>query len=351
MTLTHIPQVAAYLWLASAFWQIVVALVVLRLPFRRTYPAFSSFACFAAVTTPILMVLPVGSYFLGFAIVSATTCVLLWAVLFELYTRVCGPRFSLPSWVPRTMASWLLLAIGASVAATVALYTVRSLPKRGAVLAAVQGGMLMALCLAVAVLLAYSNYLGMEWRIRHKQIVVGLAIYLSVSTVVLFLLNHVPREWTTLLDRIGQIAFVISLIWWTVTLRRYEPPVRFGRVGIHKAESNPTLEILRQMSQQYRSTAEIKERNILDSIIKNNCDITARGCKRVEESQEEDSPLYFAAYNTRREAIDLSRKCRRRGHTQDNMIPPEYDDFKDSVIHLFETTCLGDAAGSIPELL
>jgi hypothetical protein len=223
MMLTHIPQVAAYLWLVTAFWQAVVAFVVLRSSFRNAYPAFSSFACFAAITTPILMVLPGSLYFLAYTVVSAATCVLLWAVLFELYSRVCGPHFSLPSWVPRTIASWLALAISASTATTIGLYAVRSMPKRAAVLAAVQGGNLMALFLALAVLLIYSRYLGMEWKMHPKQIVIGLAIYLSVNTVVLFLFNHVPRELTTFLDRTGQIAFVFSLIWWTFTLRRREP--------------------------------------------------------------------------------------------------------------------------------
>ena len=112
-----------------------------------------------------------------------------------------------------------------------------------------------------------------------------------------------------------------------------------------------TLETLRQMLEEYRSTQGITDRIVLDEIIKNNCDITARACKRIGDSQKEDSPLYFAAYNTRREALELSRKCSRRGHAGDKTIPPQYDDFKDSVIHLFETTCLADTAGRIPELL
>lgn len=223
MALTHISQVAACLWLITAFWQIVVALVVVRAEFRHGYPAFSSFACFAAFKTPILMVIPGSLYFLAYTVASAATCVLLWAVLFELYTRVCGPHFSLPSWVPRTMASWLALAISASAAATSVLYAVRSLPKRLALLAAIQGGMLMALFLALTILVAYSKHLSMEWKMRPRQIVVGLAIYLSVNAVVLFLLNHVSRAATIFLDRTGQIAFVISLIWWTFTLRRREP--------------------------------------------------------------------------------------------------------------------------------
>jgi hypothetical protein len=225
MTLKHLPPVTVYLWLATASWQIIVAAIVgFRSTFRRAYPAFSAFACFVAITTPILMILPGSLYFLAYTVVSAATCVLLWAVLFELYTRVCGPHFSLPSWVPRTMASWLALAIGVSIAATFALYTVSSLPKRVAVVVAIQGGMLMSLFLALAILLIYSRYLCMEWKMRPRQIVAGLAIYLSIKTVVLFLINHVSREMVTFLDRIGQIAFLISLIWWTFTLRRREPP-------------------------------------------------------------------------------------------------------------------------------
>jgi hypothetical protein len=223
MTLRHLPQVTLYFWLTTAFWQIVVALVVVRAEFRRKYPVFTSFACFAAIKTPILMVVPGSLYFLAYTVTSAATCVLLWAVLFELYTRVCGPHFSLPSWVPRTMASWLALAIGASVAATVSLYGVHSMPKRIAVLAAGQGGMLMALFLALTILLTYSKHLRMEWKMRPRQIFVGLAIYLSVNTVVLLMLNHVSRELATSLDRTGQIAFLFSLIWWTFTLRRREP--------------------------------------------------------------------------------------------------------------------------------
>lgn len=115
--------------------------------------------------------------------------------------------------------------------------------------------------------------------------------------------------------------------------------------------NNRTLETLQQMLNDYRSTKGITDRIVLDEIIKNNCDITARACKRVGDCQEEDSPLYFAAYNTRREAIDLSRRCSRRGHARDNSIPPAYDNFKDSVTHLFETTALADVAGTIPELL
>lgn len=224
MALAQMSQVTLYLWLATAFWQIIVAAIVgFRSTFRRTHPAFSAFACFAAITTPILMVLPGSLYFLAYTLVSATTCVLLWAVLFELYTRVCGPHFSLPSWVPRTIAAWLALAVSVSIVATVALYAVRSLPKRVALVVAVQGGMLMALFLALVVLLVYSRQLGMEWKTRPKQIVGGLAIYLSVNSVVLFLINHVSRELATYLDRIGQIAFLFSLIWWTFMLRRREP--------------------------------------------------------------------------------------------------------------------------------
>lgn len=224
MMLKHLPQVTLYLWLATAFWQIIVAAIVgLRSTFRPVFPAFSAFACFVAIKTPILMVLPGSQYFLAYTVVAAASCVLLWAVLFELYTRVCGPHFSLPSWVPRTMAAWLALAVSVSITATVALYAVRSLPKRVALVVAVQGGMTMALFLALIVLLIYSKHLGMEWKMRPKHIVVGLAIYLSVNTVVLFLVNHVPRELATLLDRAGQIAFLFSLVWWTFTLRRREP--------------------------------------------------------------------------------------------------------------------------------
>jgi len=248
MALTHISQVAAYLWLATAFWQIIVAFVVFRAEFRRRYPAFSAFACFAAIKTPILMVLPGSLYFLAYTIAVAASCVLLWAVLFELYSRVCGPHFSLPSWVPRTMASWLALAIGASAVATAILYAVRSLPKRLALLAAIQGGMLMALFLALVVLLIYSRHLGMEWKTRPKQIVVGLAVYLSVNTVVLFLLNHVSRELTTFLDRIGQIAFIFSLIWWTFTLRRREP-----------APEPVTQEMIETILDFHRETVEAAE--------------------------------------------------------------------------------------------
>lgn len=115
--------------------------------------------------------------------------------------------------------------------------------------------------------------------------------------------------------------------------------------------NNRTLETLQQMLKDYRPTQGITDRNVLDKIIKNNCDTTARTCKRIGDCQKVDSPLYFAAYNTRREAIDLSRKCSRRGHAEDKTIPPKYDDFKDSVIHLFETTGLADDAGRIPELL
>ena len=115
--------------------------------------------------------------------------------------------------------------------------------------------------------------------------------------------------------------------------------------------NNDTLEALQQMLNDYHSTKGITDRIVLDGIIKDNCDITARNCKRVGDCQEEDSPLYFAAYNTRREALDLSRRCSRRGHAKDDSIPPAYDNFKDSVIHLFETTALADVAGTISELL
>jgi hypothetical protein len=252
MALAQMSQGAACLWLTTAFWQIVVALIVVRAEFRRRYPAFSAFACFVAITTPILMVLSGSQYFLAYTVVAAATCVLLWAVLFELYTRVCGPHFSLPSWVPRTMAAWLALAIGASIAATFALYTVNSLPKRVAVVVAVQGGMLMALFLAIAILLIYSRYLGMEWKVRPKHIVVGLAIYLSIKTVVLFLINHVPREFTTFLDRTGRVAFLISLIWWTFTLRRREPSSEM----LTKEES---AEIMATILAFHRETMEAAE--------------------------------------------------------------------------------------------
>jgi len=222
--LKFLPRIDACLWLITAFWQIVVAVVVLRPSFRRCYPAFTSFACFAAARSVILMMLPAKFYFLGYTIGSTATSLLIGAMLFELYTRVCGPHFSLPSWVPRTMASWLVLAVGASVAATCGFYSVRLLEKRAALLAATQGGMLLALCLALAILVAYSKYLQMEWHMRPRQIVVGLCLYLFANAVALLLIGQVPAKFMrAVIDRGSQVAILISLIWWTFTLWRREP--------------------------------------------------------------------------------------------------------------------------------
>ena len=80
--------------------------------------------------------------------------------------------------------------------------------------------------------------------------------------------------------------------------------------------NNDTLEALQQMLNDYHSTKGITDRIVLDGIIKDNCDITARACKRVGDCQEEDSPLYFAAYNTRREALDLEPKMQPAGTCQ-----------------------------------
>jgi hypothetical protein len=255
MMLKYLSQFDAFLWLATAFWQVVVVVVALRPSFRRAYPAFGSFACFAAITTPILMVLPGVLYFLGYAIVSTATCVLLWATLFELYTEVCGPNFSLPSWVPRTMASWLALALGASAAATCGLYSVRLLEKRAAVLAATQGGMLMALCLALVILVSYSKYLRMEWQARPRQIVVGLGLYVSANAAVLLLLSHVPVEFMRLLDRSSQGAILISLIWWTFTLRRREPAPE-PLTPEEKEEMNQIMATILAVHRETMETAE-----------------------------------------------------------------------------------------------
>lgn len=223
MMLKYLPPIDAYLWLATASCQIVVAFFVLRSSFRRTYAAFASFACFAAGRSAILMLLPAKFYFLGYTIGSTATALLMAAALFELYTRVCGPHFSLPPWVPRNMASWLALAACASAVATCVLYSVRVLEKRAAVLAAIQGGMLMALFLALMILVSYSKYLRMEWKMRPTQIVVGLSLYLFANTVVLLLLSHVPAGFMRILDRSSQGAILLSLIWWAFTLRRPDP--------------------------------------------------------------------------------------------------------------------------------
>jgi len=223
MMLKYLSRVDAYLWVVTSFWQIVVALVVLRPSFRRCCPAFTSFACFAAARSLILMILPAKFYFLGYTIGSTATSLLIGAMLFEVYTRVCGPHFSLPSWVPRTMASWLVLAVGASVAATCGFYSVRLLEKRAAALAATQGGMLLALSLALVILVSYSKYLHMEWQMRQRHIVGGLFLYLFSNAVVLLLFSHVPVEFMRFVDRGSQVAILVSLIWWTFTLWRHEP--------------------------------------------------------------------------------------------------------------------------------
>jgi hypothetical protein len=247
--LQYLPALDAYLWLTTAVWQIVVAAIVIFRPsFRRAYPAFSSFACFAAIRTATLMLLPAKSYFLGYAIGSTATSLLIGATLFELYTRVCGPHFSLPSWVPRTMASWLALAVTASLAAALALYSVRLLEKRAAVLAATQGGMLLALSLALLVLLVYSKYLKMEWQMRPRHIATGLCIYLFANAAVLLMLSHVPVALMRPLDRSSQVASIFSLIWWTFTLRRREP-----------APEPVTQEIIDTILAFHRETVEAAE--------------------------------------------------------------------------------------------
>lgn len=247
--LQFLPALDAYLWLTTAAWQIVVAaIVVFRPSFRRAYPAFSSFACFAAIRSVILMLLPAKWYFLGYAIGSTATSFLIGATLFELYIRVCGPHFSLPAWVPRTMASWLTLAVSASIVAAIGLYSVRVLEKRAAVLAATQGGMLMALSLALVILLAYSKYLNMEWQMRPRQIATGLCIYLFANTAVLLTLSRVPVALMRPLDRSSQLASMLSLVWWTFTLRRREP-----------APEPVTQEIIDTILAFHRETVEAAE--------------------------------------------------------------------------------------------
>jgi uncharacterized membrane protein YidH (DUF202 family) len=146
------------------------------------------------------------------------------------------------------MASWLTLAVSASIVAAIGLYSVRVLEKRAAVLAATQGGMLMALSLALVILLAYSKYLNMEWQMRPRQIATGLCIYLFANTAVLLALSRVPVALMRPLDRSSQLASILSLVWWTFTLRRREP-----------APEPVTQEIIDTILAFHRETVEAAE--------------------------------------------------------------------------------------------
>jgi hypothetical protein len=244
--LANLQSFDVFVWFAIAIGQTILSAIVLRRRMDRRYLAFSSFIYFSTMKTWVLIAIPSGQdwlYFWLYYASSVTACILMAMAVGELYRKTFAPGWArVPAWVPRNVAAWLAGAISSCAVLAIALKPV-GWNRYAALMAGIQAAVVSALLISLVVLVLYARHLGIGWRPWPLRIACGFIFFLSVNATTMHMLGITSRETGEMVRRLGQIAYLVSLLWWGGALW-----------GIETVPTAATAEQIAQMVSEHRRT-------------------------------------------------------------------------------------------------
>lgn len=210
-------------WLAVMAGQAVLLILLLRHR-NRSFRIFSAYA-FTQLAFPLIGALLVEqyplAYFFAYYACTVTAGVLVLFSALEIYRRVFGPRRALPAWVPEKTA----VMVGISLLAGIVFAILMRVSLGGPwtrIMVKLEQALAIGGWASFAILGVYSKSLLIPWRDRAVRIAVGFMLYLSVDMVTVFIRSRSP-ELAIAAGTAGQIAYLLAVIWWCVSLRAPEP--------------------------------------------------------------------------------------------------------------------------------
>jgi hypothetical protein len=244
--LANLHSSDVFLWFAIAISQTLLSAILLRRRLHVRYLAFCSYIYFSTVKTWMLIAIAKGqdaTYFWFYYAGSVTACILMAMAVGELYRKTFAPRWArVPAWVPRNVAAWLAGAISSCAVLAVALRPI-GWNVYAVIMAGVQAALVSALLISLVILALYARHLGIAWRPWPQRIAIGFIFFLGVNATTMHMLGITSRETAELVRRLGQIAYLVSLLWWGGAL--------WGRETVPTAA---TAEQIAQLVSEHRRT-------------------------------------------------------------------------------------------------
>jgi hypothetical protein len=169
----------------------------------------------------------VWTYFWAYYAFRAISDVLTALVAWEVYRKVFGPAMALPVATPRRITLNLLLVL--SVWAFLG-FLLRATVNRPFVRIALTGQQMLygALAGSFGVLMLYSRKMGISWRPRVARITYGFAFILIVNLAMGILKGRTHGQLARTADDVGQIAYLLSYLYWAWCFLEKEQPVPTG---------------------------------------------------------------------------------------------------------------------------
>jgi len=145
-------------------------------------------------------------------------------VAFEIYRKVFGPAMALPPATPRRITVNLLLVVSSwAILGSLLRATVTGTYTRIAVTG--QQMLYGALAGTFGILVFYAYRMRITWRPRVAAIMRGFAVILVVNLAMAVLKGRTQGQLARAADDAGQIAYLLSYLYWAWCFLRKEQPV------------------------------------------------------------------------------------------------------------------------------
>jgi hypothetical protein len=219
--LAHLSSLDVFIWSAMALAQTCLSALVIYRKLNHRYPAFAFFIYFATLKTWLLMAIPSvwpWTYFWAYYALQVGACVLMAMAVGELYVKTFGKRWArVPAWAPRNVGLWLAAAISSCALLAVALKPI-GVNRYLALMSGIHAALVSALLISLIILAVYSRHLGIGFRPWPQRIAIGFFIFLSVNGATLYMVGITQRDTAAVVRRTGMLAYVVSLLWWGISL-------------------------------------------------------------------------------------------------------------------------------------
>lgn len=226
--ISSLPSISLAIWLTIAVSLAFLSVVLVsarssvRYPYFSTLIHFTTFSCYAllAVGWWASRISYFWSYYAFRVIANLLTALVAW----EVYRKVFGPAIALPPATPRRIALNLLVMLSSWTLLAPLLRPTVSGPYTRMALTGEQM-MYGALAGTFGVLILFSRKMGITWRPRIAAIVCGLAVILIVNLAMAFLKSHLHGGTMRTANDVGQIAYLLSYLYWAWCFLEKEQPV------------------------------------------------------------------------------------------------------------------------------
>lgn len=220
--------ISFFLWAAIMVAQVFLAVTLRRSKADHRFPAFCAYVYFGLVAG-LFTALATSVHrsmlaFWTYSVCTIASTLLAFMSTLEIYRLVFGPRFAMPEWAPRRVATMISTALGLTLTFIAILRPLNGGPYTR-ILARGEFGATFILLATFTILFGYSRRLGFTWSTRCRSIAGGFVLYLAVALVARYAIAELSMSIAVIVRQIGMAAYLGSTVWWTCALHGKEKPV------------------------------------------------------------------------------------------------------------------------------